>query len=80
MYIDLDKFKPINDSFGHRAGDYVLVTTAERLRSAVGAQDVCARLGGDEFAVLLNGVDTAAPIAAIAERVGASLAMPASRA
>lgn len=76
MYIDLDKFKPINDSFGHRAGDHVLVTTAERLRSAVGAQDVCARLGGDEFAVLLRGVDTAAPIAAIAERVGASLAMP----
>ncbi len=76
MYIDLDKFKPVNDAFGHRAGDQVLVTTAKRLRSAVGPQDVCARLGGDEFAILLRGVDAVAPLATIAARVTAIVAMP----
>lgn len=53
-YIDLDKFKPINDTFGHQAGDIVLSTVAERLRRHVRGLDTVARLGGDEFAILFD--------------------------
>ena len=54
VFIDLDGFKPVNDRFGHEAGDAVLVELAGRLRSAVGAAETVARLGGDEFAVLVQ--------------------------
>ncbi len=52
-YIDLDKFKPVNDAFGHKAGDELLVTLAGRMRTALREQDTVARLGGDEFVALL---------------------------
>ncbi|QKW56465.1 PAS domain S-box protein [Stenotrophomonas sp. NA06056] len=55
MYIDLDRFKPINDTFGHLAGDAVLWAVASVLRHGVRDSDVVARLGGDEFAVILSG-------------------------
>ncbi|MBL7499765.1 GGDEF domain-containing protein [Frankia sp. CNm7] len=57
LYCDIDKFKPINDTFGHAAGDDLLRAVAGRLRGAVREQDLPARLGGDEFAVLLQDVD-----------------------
>src|SRR6185312_9880059 len=59
LLIDLDDFKTTNDTMGHAAGDALLVTVAERLKAAVGPDDVVARLGGDEFAVLLRGPDGA---------------------
>jgi diguanylate cyclase (GGDEF)-like protein/PAS domain S-box-containing protein len=52
LLIDLDRFKPVNDTLGHAAGDKLLQAVAERMRSEVGAGDVVARLGGDEFAIL----------------------------
>jgi diguanylate cyclase (GGDEF)-like protein len=52
LYLDLDGFKPVNDTYGHDAGDEVLLTTAHRLREQVRPQDTVARLGGDEFAIV----------------------------
>jgi diguanylate cyclase (GGDEF)-like protein len=57
LFIDLDRFKDINDSFGHAAGDGVLITVANLLKSAVREVDTVARLGGDEFVILLDTID-----------------------
>ena len=57
LYIDLDRFKPINDTFGHAVGDQILQEAARRLRLTVRPQDVIARLGGDEFALVLSPAD-----------------------
>ncbi|WP_439862252.1 diguanylate cyclase domain-containing protein [Pseudomonas sp. MBLB4136] len=76
MLIDLDHFKPINDRFGHDAGDLMLQEVAKRLRHQVRCGDTVARLGGDEFAVLICGADAEAHAREIAERLLAELAHP----
>ncbi|AWN37267.1 GGDEF domain-containing protein [Methylobacterium radiodurans] len=76
MLIDLDRFKAINDTHGHAAGDAVLVAVADRLRSVLGPDDVAARLGGDEFALLLFRERMGAEDARIAERIVRALAAP----
>ena len=68
VFVDLDNFKQINDSFGHSAGDRVLVAVAQLLRSLVRGSDVVARLGGDEFVLILVGADVATS-QRLAERV-----------
>ena len=55
LQLDLDRFKQINDTLGHAAGDYVLVVTAQRMRDSCRASDLCVRLGGDEFVMILSG-------------------------
>ena len=68
LFIDLDRFKPINDAFGHDAGNMVLREFAQRLRALAPAGACAGRLGGDEFALLLPG-STGAPLAMLAEQV-----------
>jgi diguanylate cyclase (GGDEF)-like protein/PAS domain S-box-containing protein len=75
LFIDLDRFKRVNDEHGHATGDVVLVAIADRLRAAVRDGDLVARMGGDEFAVLVRG--GAAPVAAdVADRISRMLAEP----
>ena len=69
IQLDLDRFKQINDTLGHAAGDYVLVVTAQRMRDACRASDLCARLGGDEFVMILNGAGSTEDIHALAKRI-----------
>lgn len=76
MMIDLDRFKEINDNFGHAAGDAVLHTVARRLRANLREVDTVARLGGDEFAALLQNVSTTEAAAAVAAKLIALVEQP----
>jgi diguanylate cyclase (GGDEF)-like protein/PAS domain S-box-containing protein len=75
-YLDLDGFKPVNDRFGHGAGDRLLVEIANRLKEALRAVDSVARLGGDEFVVLLADLDSTQACEQALHRVMASMAAP----
>ena len=76
LYLDLDRFKEINDALGHAAGDSVLKSAADRLRSSLRPQDSAARLGGDEFAVLVENILAAGDLEIVARRVLNELARP----
>ena len=76
LLVDLDRFKHINDTLGHAAGDALLVAAAARLRTAVRESDTVARVGGDEFALLLSGLQDAAQVAASCQRIIEAFAAP----
>ena len=76
MFVDLDRFKDVNDSLGHALGDQVLCEAARRLRATLRASDVVARLGGDEFVVMLPEVASSNQAEAAARKVLAALATP----
>ena len=76
LFVDLDGFKPINDSFGHAAGDVILRSAADRLRQEARECDTVARVGGDEFLILLEDVTDVAACVAVANRVLAALSQP----
>ena len=69
VYVDLDEFKPVNDTLGHAAGDELLVLVAERLKLASRDSDVIGRLGGDEFLIVLRDVPGADVAMQVAERI-----------
>jgi len=75
-YLDLDGFKPINDSLGHDAGDQVLIEVAKRIESTIRGGDTVARMGGDEFVVLLLGQEKGEECVATLERLLSVLALP----
>ena len=76
LFLDLDNFKYVNDSLGHRAGDGLLLEVAGRLRALLRPEDTLARLGGDEFVVLLEGVEDEGAASLVAERIAEALQEP----
>jgi diguanylate cyclase (GGDEF)-like protein len=76
LWLDLDRFKAINDGFGHKAGDAALRAVVDRLRATLRPDDMVARLGGDEFAVLCPGLAGEQAALALAHRIHAALADP----
>ena len=76
LFIDLDDFKTVNDSLGHQAGDELLTSVAERVRTCLRGDDMAARLGGDEFAVLLEEMTSEADARRVAGRIVDALRVP----
>ncbi|MFK7887621.1 MAG: EAL domain-containing protein [Gammaproteobacteria bacterium] len=76
LYIDLDRFKIVNDSLGHNAGDQLLIDVARKLHANRRATDLIGRLGGDEFVVLLNEIDGPDNVARITQKILTTLATP----
>lgn len=76
LFVDADNFKGVNDSFGHAAGDAVLVALSDRIKDVLRPGDFAARIGGDEFVVLIDSLDADGDAAALADRIRASVAEP----
>lgn len=73
LFLDIDRFKPVNDNYGHEAGDVVLKTVAQRWQACVREVDTIARLGGDEFAVIVGELDSPEGVSLVAEKLIQSL-------
>lgn len=73
MFVDLDRFKVVNDSLGHAAGDQLLITVARRLKQCLRPQDTLSRLGGDEFAILLDQISEVGSARQVADRIRGQL-------
>ncbi len=76
LFLDLDRFKHVNDSRGHETGDKLLKTVAQRIRSTMRAEDVVIRMGGDEFVVILKGVKSSEQVSEAAGRINHALSAP----
>ncbi|MDP2109731.1 MAG: EAL domain-containing protein [Thiobacillus sp.] len=76
IFLDMDRFKTINDTLGHAVGDKLLITVGQRLRESVRESDIVARLGGDEFVVVLTEVEDATAVARLADKILHVLAQP----
>ena len=76
LFLDLDRFKNVNDSLGHSIGDQLLIAMARRLESCIREVDMVARLGGDEFAILLDGIDSGNDATNMARRIQEKLGSP----
>jgi diguanylate cyclase (GGDEF)-like protein len=76
LYLDLDRFKVVNDSLGHKIGDLLLIQSAQRLLACLRSEDTVARLGGDEFVILLEDIQNPADVSHVADRLQHDLALP----
>ncbi|MEB3887179.1 EAL domain-containing protein [Lyngbya sp. CCY1209] len=76
LFIDLDHFKLINDSFGHQAGDQLLTAVGQRLQNSIRPQDLAARWGGDEFAVLLDNIEDLSQVSQLTEEIRKQVQQP----
>lgn len=76
MYLDLDRFKSVNDTLGHHVGDLLLQAVARRLRELLRSSDIIARMGGDEFAVLVTGMDAMEDMDTLAAKLVSRLSLP----
>jgi len=78
LFLDIDRFKTINDNFGHEVGDSVLACIGDRLRKALRPEDMASRFGGDEFVVLCEDLEDDRDVVTIAKRIGRSISEPIS--
>ncbi len=76
MFLDLDKFKPVNDTLGHETGDLLLKQVAQRLLNSMRASDTVARIGGDEFVVLLHAIDLESDATLVADKILHAIKQP----